>query len=77
MDKIQMHKRDIRDIFYFIDHVNNEDALCSIIEELGYKIGVNIRTDNCKKKIYLLVKDKNLEFNLVMLHPRFLWLIAQ
>lgn len=66
-----MHKRDIRDIFYFIDHVNNEDALCSIIEELGYKIGVNIRTDNCKKKDISIGKRQELRVQLSDASPSF------
>ena len=35
-------KRDYRDICYFIDHVKDIDFRISLIESLGYKIGVNV-----------------------------------
>ena len=50
--------RDIRDINYFIDHVKEIDFRISLIEELGYKIGVNAATKDCREKDITIGKKK-------------------
>lgn len=50
--------RDIRDINYFIDHVKEVDFRISLIKELGYKIGVNVATKNCREKDITIGKRK-------------------
>lgn len=44
------HTIDIRDICYFIDHVNNIEFRKNLIKSLGYKIGVNVTTQGCNEK---------------------------
>jgi len=52
MTKKELFQRDYRDICYFIDHVKNIKLRISILEQLGYKIGVNIvNKDSAEKKI--------------------------
>lgn len=71
MDKLQAYQRDIRDIFYFIDHIHNEDALCDVIEKLGYKIGVNVITKSSVKKNITIGKRQELRIQLTDTHPTF------
>lgn len=52
------HSRDIRDIYYFIDHVKNIEFRISLIKELGYKIGVNIASDKSYEK-YVTIGKRN------------------
>lgn len=44
---------DYRDICYFIDHVENIEFRKSLLEELGYKIGIEITKENQERKIYI------------------------
>lgn len=59
-----MHDRsiDIRDISYFIDHVNDVELRISAIRQLGYDIGVDIATESCKEKN--IIKGKKGELRL-------------
>ena len=34
--------KDYRDIVYMVDHIKNHETLCSCLEDLGYKIGIDI-----------------------------------
>lgn len=56
--KVKNRARDIRDISYFIDHVKDIDFRISLIQELGYKIGVNVATDECGEKDIIIGKKK-------------------
>lgn len=50
-------ERDYRDICYFIDHVKDVKFRISLIESLGYKIGVNIvKGDNDEEKLVTIGK---------------------
>lgn len=57
MNKNAQHRnydRDFKDIEYFIDHVNNIDARVDVLSSLGYRIGVDVvtnETDKVKKVI--------------------------
>lgn len=51
---------DIRDICYFVDHVKNYDLRISIIENLGYKLGVNVAKDGCMEKEVTIGKRNEL-----------------
>ena len=55
---------DIRDINYFIDHVKNVDLRIDIIKKLGYKIGVNVITDNCREKDITIGKRKEIRIQI-------------
>ena len=56
--KVKNVNRDIRDICYFITHVKEIDFRISLIEELGYKIGVNVATADCREKDIIIGKKK-------------------
>jgi len=56
--KVKNVNRDIRDICYFITHVKEIDFRISLIKELGYKIGVNVATEDCKEKDITIGKRK-------------------
>lgn len=56
--KVENINRDIRDICYFITHVKEIDFRVSLIKELGYKIGVNAATKDCKEKDITIGKRK-------------------
>ena len=49
---------DIRDICYFVNHVKNLDLRVSLIESLGYKIGVNVVTNHSHEKEVTIGKRK-------------------
>ena len=57
MNKNAQHRnydRDFKDIEYFIDHVNDIDARVDVLSSLGYRIGVDVvtnETDKVKKVI--------------------------
>lgn len=55
---------DIMDINYFIDHVSNIDFRASLISELGYKIGVNVATKDCKEKDITIGKRNELRIQI-------------
>ena len=42
MKKNKSYTNDYRDICYFITHVKNLELRVSLIESLGYRIGVNV-----------------------------------
>ena len=44
MKKNKNYANDIRDICYFVKHVKNLNLRISLIESLGYRIGVNVVT---------------------------------
>lgn len=50
MRKKKDNSLDIRDICYFVDHVRDIKLRSDIIKNLGYKIGVNVATKDCKEK---------------------------
>lgn len=57
--KTNNFERDYRDICYFIDHVKDIKLRISLIESLGYKIGVNIvKKDEDKVKSITIGKKK-------------------
>lgn len=56
--KVKDISRDIRDINYFIDHVKEIDFRISLIKELGYKVGVNVATKDCREKDITIGKRK-------------------
>ena len=62
--KIRDHSRDIRDINYFIDHVKEIDFRISLIKELGYKIGVNVVTKDCREKDIIIGKRKEIRIQI-------------
>lgn len=41
--------RDLKDIAYFIDHVDYIDARVDVLEKMGYKIGVDVVTRETDK----------------------------
>jgi hypothetical protein len=49
---------DVRDICYFVTHVKNLDLRVSLIESLGYRIGVDIATSYCHEKMVTIGKRK-------------------
>ena len=52
MNKNAQHRnydRDFKDIEYFIDHVNDIDARVDVLSSLGYRIGVDVVTDETDK----------------------------
>jgi hypothetical protein len=52
MTEEELFQRDYRDICYFIDHVKNIELRVSIIQSLGYRLGINVVTDkNYEKEI--------------------------
>ena len=51
-----MFERDYRDICYFIDHTTNVKFRKSLIEELGYKVGVDVKRKGCKPKDIIIGK---------------------
>lgn len=72
MDKVKLHQQDIQDIYYFIDHVQDEKTLCSIIEQLGYKIGVNVVTQiTHMKKDIIIGKRQELRIQLTDVQNNF------
>lgn len=50
MSKKDLFERDFRDICYFIDHVTDVNLRVDLLRSLGYKVGVNIVTNNSKEK---------------------------
>lgn len=57
------HIRDILDIEYFIDHVDNIDARADVIHQLGYEIGVNVVTKETDK-VKSVIKGKRGELRI-------------
>lgn len=55
---------DIRDINYFIDHVKNVDFRISLIKQLGYKVGVNVVTNDCQEKDITIGKRKEIRIQI-------------
>lgn len=55
---------DIRDINYFIDHVKNIELRASLIKQLGYKIGVNVVTEDCQEKDITIGKRKEIRIQI-------------
>lgn len=55
-------KRDIRDIFYFVDHVKNLKLRESALVELGYQIGYNVVTSD--SPIKTIIKGKQNEYRI-------------
>lgn len=51
-----MCDRDYKDICYFIDHTTNVKFRKSLIEQLGYKIGVDVKRKGCKPKDVIIGK---------------------
>ena len=49
------YSRDLRDIKYFIDHVEDIDARIDVINKMGYEIGVDVVNDktNVVKKVII------------------------
>lgn len=47
------YTRDFNDIEYFIDHVGDVDARVDVLQKMGYKIGVDVVTEqtNILKKV--------------------------
>jgi hypothetical protein len=51
---------DVRDIYYFIDHVKDIDFRVSLIKELGYDIGVDVADKDCFEKRIIVGKRNEL-----------------
>jgi hypothetical protein len=49
---------DVRDICYFVNHVANLELRVSLIESLGYKIGVDVATSYSHEKMVTIGKRK-------------------
>lgn len=62
MNKIEKfkHSIDYRDICYFIDHVENIDFRISLLEELGYNVGVLIVKQDFGEKHIIIGKKKEI-----------------
>ena len=56
---------DIRDISYFVDHVKNIKLRIDIIKRLGYNIGFNVATKDCKEKDVITGKRNELRMQIV------------
>lgn len=65
--------RDVRDICYFIDHVKDINFRISLIQELGYRIGVDIATDGCKEKDIIIGKRKEYRIQIEPREDKFTW----
>lgn len=65
--------RDVRDICYFIDHVKDINFRISLIQELGYRIGVDIATDGCKEKDIIIGKRKEYRIQIEPMEDKFTW----
>lgn len=51
--------QDYKDICYMIDHVEDLDARISVLEELGYRIGVSVIKPWNMLKSIIIGKDNN------------------
>lgn len=58
MKKNKNYATDIRDICYFVSHVKNLDLRVSLIESLGYRIGINVVTKYSHEKEVTIGKRK-------------------
>ena len=58
MKKNKNHAIDVRDICYFITHVKNLELRVSLIESLGYKIGVDVVKPYSHEKMVTVGKRK-------------------
>ena len=56
--KKKNYATDIRDICYFVTHVKNLDLRVSLIESLGYRIGVDVATSYSHEKMISIGKRK-------------------
>ena len=65
--------RDVRDICYFIDHVKDINFRISLIQELGYRIGVDIATDGCQEKDIVSGKRKEYRLQIEPREKKFTW----
>ena len=59
--------QDYKDICYMIDHVDDLNARISVLQELGYRIGVNVIKPWNMLKSILIGKDKKFR---VQITPR-------
>ena len=50
--------RDFKDIAYFIEHVQHLDARVDVLEKMGYKIGVDVVTNETDKVGKVIVGKK-------------------
>lgn len=62
--KNKNRSRDIRDICYFIDHVKEIKFRISLIQELGYNIGFNVATKQCKEKDIIIGKKNEIRLQI-------------
>lgn len=57
--------QDYRDICYLIDHIDDQDIFNSCVEELGYKVGVDIFDNRKPLKLKAVYKGDKGEFRVV------------
>lgn len=68
MTEKELFQRDYRDICYFIDHVKDIELRVSIIQSLGYRLGINIVTDKNYEKEITIGKRKETR---IQITPKF------
>ena len=64
---------DVRDICYFIDHVKDINFRVSLIQELGYRVGVDFATKECKEKDIVIGKRKEWRLQIEPREEKFTW----
>ena len=52
--------RDLRDVGYFVKHVKNLELRISLLQELGYRIGLNVVTKDSKEMDVTIGKRKEI-----------------